>query len=350
MTFLKYNEVRNILSEHTSRCNLRCPQCARTAANGKLNPKITLGDMTPEDYKRLLTPYFCKQLDFVGLCGCYGDPVASPRLKETLDYLINNNVDVAIYTNGSLRSTEWWTDLAKMLPITSHVVFAIDGLTQEINQINRVNSNFRKILNNFTSFINAGGIAHWNYIIFDWNKHQTERAHDIAKEFGFKKFYAKHSTASITTKQFINNWDKNVYKGDDQFKELLNIYGSFKSYIDKTKIKCKAVEMKQIYIDYDLNLWPCPWLGGPLFNENDEHLQKKQLIKLYKKYGKGFNSLKNQSIERAMNHIWFRSDLSNSWENTTDDDNFKMIYCGRTCGEFYKASTVEKENKITYEL
>ena len=47
-----WNNIRNLQLDHTSRCNLMCPQCARVWDNGKsLNPSMPISDLNLNDYK-----------------------------------------------------------------------------------------------------------------------------------------------------------------------------------------------------------------------------------------------------------------------------------------------------------
>lgn len=339
---IELDNVKSFLIEHTSRCNLRCPMCARTD-----NKILTNGDIQVKDYQRLFTKDLCESLSYISLCGCYGDPVASPTLFDSLKYFRDNNVNVNIHTNGCLRESNWWRELAKIMNKESIVIFAIDGITNEINKINRVNSNLKIIMRNVKAFIEAGGYARWDYLIFEHNKHQLDDAKKMAEDMGFVIFNARYTTAGVTNKHFRESLYENYYKGSDkQFINLLNKYGSWKNYINKTPIECKAIIRKELYIDYELNLWPCSWIGAPYFTDPNLNIQKKQLLQLDEKYGKGFNSLKGKSIKEVLNHEWFQKGLIESWEKQYNE---KMTHCAKMCGSDYRASTTEKCNRtMTY--
>jgi MoaA/NifB/PqqE/SkfB family radical SAM enzyme len=344
MGFINYEDIRVFGVEHTNKCNLRCPACPRTAANKQVNPVLHMTQWTLDDYKRIFTPEFCKQLKGIVLCGCNGDAIVASNIMECVKYLRSNDLIVNIHTNGSLRESSWWKELAHIMGKESKLVFAIDGVTQEINKINRVFSNLDIILRNVKAYIDAGGTARWDFLDFDYNHHQLEAARKMAKDMGFLIFNSRTSTAHISNKEFLQNFDENVYEGDDkQFKEVLKRYGTWKKYIDETPIICKSQLRKEMYIDHQLRLWPCPWLGGAPYINSDVHIQKNQLIELSKKYGEDFNSLRNKSIEEVLQHPWFQKDLSESWGKTFSTG--KMMHCGKMCGEFYRASTTEEKNK-----
>jgi len=335
--FLNIEDVRILNIEQTSHCNLKCPQCARTGLDGKLNPNVEWNSMTLDDYKRLLSPSFLKQLEQIFFCGNYGDAVAGFNFFDCVEYLRKYNVPLTIYTNGSLRHTNFWKDLAGILDDKCKVIFAIDGL-EDTNSIYRVNSDFNKVIENAKAFINNGGIARWDYLVFEHNHHQVEEAKQLAKDIGFKIFNEKK------TKRFIDNENYKSNKGAGQFKSIVERYGSWDNYIQQTTIDCKYRNDKILYIDYNLNLWPCCWVGAPLFFEGTKNIQKVQLMKLLDNYKKGFNSLKDHSIKEVLNHRWFANDLVESF--TTN----KLMTCGRTCGEEYKFSSGDKSNKQETEL
>ena len=73
MKYLELDQIKSFHIEHTSKCNLFCPQCARTL-DGGLNPELDLDELTLDDYKKVFTPDFAKQLDRIWFCGNYGDP------------------------------------------------------------------------------------------------------------------------------------------------------------------------------------------------------------------------------------------------------------------------------------
>ena len=49
------------------------------------------------------------------MCGNYGDASANRHLFPILDSLVENNVDVKLFTNGSAHNPSYWTELAKRI-------------------------------------------------------------------------------------------------------------------------------------------------------------------------------------------------------------------------------------------
>jgi len=338
MRYLKYEEVEILVTDHTSRCNLLCPSCARVGADGKINKNIYLKDISVQEYESMAPPEFYSKLKMVGMCGNYGDPIAAKNIVEVVDFFNNHNPDVSIRinTNGSLRGKSWWSKFASHLNENSFVTFSIDGLG-DTSKIYRVNSNFKRVIENSKAFIEAGGTAKWDYIIFEHNYHQVEEAKNLARELGFYSFNEKVSKRFVHTYNYIHN------KGGGDFGEIIKRHGSWENYIDRTTIQCRYQKMKAVYIDFDLNLWPCCWLGGPMFFHSDKNIQKVQLLNTISKYDPHFNSLRDKSIEEVLSHKWYKHDLVNSWSKTMESG--KLLTCGRTCGSEYHFSGIDRKNR-----
>ena len=47
-------------------------------------------------------------------------------------------------------------------------------------------------------FICVGGNAHWQYIIFLWNKHQVEKARNKSNILGFKDFNTRNDRSGVS--------------------------------------------------------------------------------------------------------------------------------------------------------
>ena len=103
--FKNTSEIKRLQIDHTSRCNLGCPQCARMWDNGKsINPAMPITDLTIDDYKILLEPFRENKLDSIYHCGNFGDVIASPTFDETYEYSLDFTNHVKIATNGSART------------------------------------------------------------------------------------------------------------------------------------------------------------------------------------------------------------------------------------------------------
>ncbi|SVC48301.1 uncharacterized protein METZ01_LOCUS301155, partial [marine metagenome] len=92
MNYLNLDEITTLHMEHTSKCNLLCPQCARVDDNGKKNSILPMEELIIDDYKRILTPEFAKQIKRIFWCGNYGDSIASNNFLECLEFVRHSGV------------------------------------------------------------------------------------------------------------------------------------------------------------------------------------------------------------------------------------------------------------------
>jgi hypothetical protein len=136
---------------------------------------------------------FVKQLKKLYMCGNYGDPIAANDTLEVYQWLreINPEIKLGMHTNASARNPTWWAKLGKILCRQGdYVKFGLDGLA-DTNHIYRRGTNWTKIMENVQAFMDAGGIAHWEFIVFKHNEHQVDSARALSEQMGFAQFRHK---------------------------------------------------------------------------------------------------------------------------------------------------------------
>lgn len=236
-------DIKVLHVEPTDVCQAACALCVReTDTNFR---KDRQHHLSMDQLLKVFDQEKIKNLNKMFMCGNYGDPAAG---KYTLDMYrqfrqINPNIVLGMNTNGGLQSTVWWHELAKIMnQPQDYVVFSIDGL-EHTNAIYRRNVNWSKLINNVRSFIDAGGSAHWDMLVYRHNQHEVELCEQLARDMGFKWFRAKVSKRPCTkTLQFPTGWQPITEEIGD--------------------ISCRALEEKSVYIDSQSNLGPCCWLGA----------------------------------------------------------------------------------------
>jgi len=146
-------------------------------------------------------------------------------------------------TNGAIQTTFWWYELAKIMnQPQDYVVFSIDGL-EYTNATYRQNVNWNKLMANVRAFVDAGGQAHWDMLVYRHNQHQVDACEQLARDLGFSWFRAKISRRGFTESlQFPVGWQP-----------ISN---------DTSTVDCHALKEKSVYIDAQGNLGPCCWLGA----------------------------------------------------------------------------------------
>lgn len=240
---LTLREIKVLHIEPTDVCQAACPMCAReTDPNFRKDQQRHL-DMNK--IKQVFSVDRIVKLDKMFMCGNYGDPAAG---KHTLNIYrefreLNSDIVLGMNTNGALQNTFWWHELGKIFnKPKDYVVFSIDGL-EDTNFQYRVNVNWQKLMANAQAYINAGGAAHWDMLVYRHNQHQVDECEQLARDMGFKWFRAKVSKRGFNQR-------------------LLAPVGWSDPRVNGTKINCHALNEQSAFIDAQGNLSPCCWLGA----------------------------------------------------------------------------------------
>jgi len=319
----KFENIRDVHLELTSKCQARCPMCPRRINGGILNPLITLNEITLEQFKEWFSVDFIKHLDSLFMCGNLGDPIIAQDCLEIFQYIkkINPIIQLSMHTNGSARSVQWWEQMAYT---KVRVIFGIDGLV-DTHRLYRIDTNYNKIIENATAFIKAGGHAEWHMLIFHHNEHQIDECQQLSQQMGFKYFQIKHTTRFVDGKfHVLNDQGKttNILYPTEKSKQMTGKVTQYLSDVIPT-IQCKAQKYKQIYVSADGTVSPCCWLDfNWILPKQDTRIDYMDKIGV-------FPNLNNTSLENV-----FASNFFNDIERTWTSDCLKE--CSKQCGSFDK--------------
>jgi sulfatase maturation enzyme AslB (radical SAM superfamily) len=257
-------DVRVLHLEPTTLCNAGCPQCSRYLDDGSYNPALPEASLSLEWIKKTVPLPFVNQLDKMFMCGTFGEPAAAKDALQIFQWFrtVNSTITLGMNTNGSLRTTEWWQELATVLSLSQdYVVFSIDGL-EDTNHIYRRNTSWKKIINNAQAFIAAGGSAHWDMLVFDHNAHQVDQARQMAKDLGFRWFRTKVTNRFDTRKI---SWLKPIESP---------------SLTTSSNLHCRTQVHKEIYLSSHGLMLPCCYIGEELYAPNVEQRRQNLLSTL----------------------------------------------------------------------
>jgi len=180
---MQLQDIKWLHVEPSTRCNAWCSGCGRNNFGyGLSGVKVT--DLPVDKLSDTIAKL--PSLETVQLCGVYGDPCAGKLIDKHIDVLAKAGVSVQLQTNGSLRTKKWWKELPDRLT-NLEVWFALDGL-EDTHSIYRQGTNWKKIIGNATSFIQAGGKAVWQFIPFKHNEHQIKDCMRMSAKLGFHRF------------------------------------------------------------------------------------------------------------------------------------------------------------------
>ena len=168
----------------TTRCNAGCPQCHSTDINGCITKK-DLPDITwsLEDFKKAYPPEVIRNINNANFCGTWGDPVTNNELLDMISYIkkSSSNCWITINTNGSLKNKKWWTKLGKIGGHRLNVVFAVEGITQEMHELYRRFTFLNKILENMQALSKTNATIHTQTLVYKHNQDFLSDIEDMCK-------------------------------------------------------------------------------------------------------------------------------------------------------------------------
>jgi MoaA/NifB/PqqE/SkfB family radical SAM enzyme len=347
-----YKDITTVHLEITQRCQAACPMCDRNENGGPDNKHIDNSELSLEDCKRIFKPEFIAQLKTMYMCGNLGDPIVARDTLEVFKYFREHNPTMwlSMNTNAGAKDETWWRELAQVIGRMGSVIFSVDGLS-DTNHLYRQNVVWNNVERNMRAFIDAGGRARWDFIIFGHNEHQVDEAEALANAWGVEKFQRKKSgrffTASnkgkdqhqaqnrkgqetqlIEKPKKIDNQNLALLKQ----KEIEKSYGSMKEYYNTCGIKCKVAAEKNIFITAEGLLMPCCWTAGRMYKWWHKDPRVEQIWDFIDAAGgkQGINVIE-QDLETVMRGSLL-SDIKASWNKKSIEDG-KLGVCAMKCGE-----------------
>ena len=312
-----YKDIKHVHLEISTLCNAKCPMCPRNVCGYDYNLGYPEVNLTLKDAKTIFTTDFLKQLNYININGNFGDAVMNPEVPEIIKYFksVNPVLIISMSTNGGARNDSWWTELAKA---GTEIVFRLDGL-EDTHSLYRQNTRFKTVLRNAKTFIDAGGIAEWNLVVFDHNRHQIEECRQLSKQLGFKSFdtvdHGRNTTAVYDSNGNLSHQIGNPTNVKETvFEELNNAiewkeeYCDYNSFSKETSnIKCKVMDNKSVYVSATGEVYPCCWTGN--YPKTYKLIGNKQIEKLVNN-----NNALEVGIESAIQ--WFGY-IKQAWNKST---------------------------------
>ena len=317
--FYDYKNTSILEIELTSYCNAFCGACHRNKNGAELQSYVTLKHIDEYTWNSIIDTKNLENIRMLMFDGNLGDAAMHPNLIPMLNKLSKKRKDlfIKISSNGGLRNTLWWKELAECLSkFERHQVsFSVDGL-EDTNHIYRRNVKWNTLINNIKSFNDAGGKSRWRAIIFDHNKHQIKEMENTAKNIGCTHFITfRNRQDVIKVSKYKNKLKEYIITGPsvEDFNNNYKVSKYFKKF-DSTKdftkntsdiYLCPFGEEGKISIDENGYVWPCCFISTKLEETSSFPVKK------YKE----FNNINKNSLEKILEN--FRKDLYPAWENKT---------------------------------
>lgn len=175
-------------------CNAQCTFC-RTIDGSIYNsnpvenssPFISKGRMPLQVYQDIIDQV--KEQLLIAVLYVNGEPLMYKDLCSAIRYASGRKVATIIATNGALLSKD---KIVELLDSGLDLIkIAITGFTQEIYTVQHRNTNIEKIKENLRNLAylkkerRSGLIIMLDYILYDYNQHEKERASEFCAELGF---------------------------------------------------------------------------------------------------------------------------------------------------------------------
>ena len=355
---LTYSSVDEYQIEITTYCNAACPQCPRNLCGYGKNPYMPLVHLDADILDRAFPEDLCQRLRQVFFCGSYGDPIMHPKFLDILRTFRQKNPTLWLYfhTNGGVHNEDYWQEVADIMAGYGQIDFGIDGLSDTLDLYRR-NVDYDKVIRNARAFIDRGGRAQWNYIVFKHNEHQVEQAKQLAQEYGFFNILIRKTGRFFDHKNLVefNSWP--VYNSKDDVAYQLELptqeqyrnnsmlgltrlkteYPDIKDYFAKTEIRCDAEIGNKVAVNAEGVVLPCNFFNHNLYDlrfHNTDTLpranalsgQPNQVKEFLDQYGLNNLSIKNNSLADIFdNKFW--QDLHSSFTGN------RLFECAMTCGK-----------------
>jgi len=318
-----HDDIKSVHLEVTSKCQARCPMCPRRIHGGPLLDGIYLKEIDLHTFKEWFKKDFISQLSHLSMCGNLGDPIIAKDTLEIFEYIrqLNTSIDLRMHTNGSGRTKNWWKKLAL---VDVEVIFGIDGLS-DTHSLYRINTDWHKIIENAKTFINAGGRARWDMLVFKHNEHQIDSCKELSEQLGFNDFTVKHTTRFKSGKFDVIDDEYNLQNTLYPSKKSLGMIAQAKTAEQEElpAISCKAKNDNMIYVSANGNVSPCCWLDMDWIPQHSP-FRLDYMIKINE-----IPNLNKYTMKEIFNSGYFDK-IQDTW-NTCG-----LKECGKQCGSFDK--------------
>jgi len=390
-------------------CNAACPLCLRYYNSSTIvRPDLNQTSISLEQFMKYFTVEFLSNLKRIIYCGTMGDPMMARDCYDIVKYVykINPLCQQTFHTNGGLRDSKFWSKMGKLFRKSNmKLIFSIDGL-EDTNHLYRRNVNWSKLISNAQTFIDNGGRAIWEFLVFDHNDHQVEEARQLAKNMGFIEFINKRPTGFESrkglfkprevfdnkgnllyqiypTKKLEYNGGKKIkinslldsIMDDEKYSVNLELVdevkrlgyfpqiqsrletfsndhasglNSYKNELNKRKINCHSLCQKdgnEIYVNAQGIVYPCCFVGTR-YDARLASFVDDQLKVAFTPFKESLD-LNTQNIDTILKSGVFEKVFVESWSKS-GIENGKMAICAETCssGSWFDLLYLKNNEKL----
>lgn len=183
-------------------CNAACPQCHRTNSQGLGKVDwLPLEQWSLETFKKAF-PFPSMHSGFF-ICGTWGDPMMNKDILPIVKFIVDNSeADIVIDTNGSIRDEEFWWKFGVVGGKQLKVVFAVDGIDQQMHSKYRRNTDLDKVLSNMLELASTEATVDAATIVFKHNEEYLSQISDLVRDNGATVHRLVYTDRFYSTKPF----------------------------------------------------------------------------------------------------------------------------------------------------
>jgi MoaA/NifB/PqqE/SkfB family radical SAM enzyme len=251
---------------------------------------------------------------------------------------------------------DYWAEIARIMNGYGQIDFGIDGLEDTLHFYRR-NVKYSKVIENARAFIDAGGRAQWNFIVFKHNQHQVDTVQKLGRELGFFNVLIRKTGRFFNhrTIEEMPNWPVGheyvlepptmpEFRNQSMLflPDLKKQYKNIKEYFDTTKINCDALIGPKVVINAEGLVLPCNFFNHNLYDRRfyDSGVLpesnalstvhgKNQVREFLESYNLDSFNINLHGLEQIFsNPMW--NDLISSWNKSLSSG--RLFECALTCG------------------
>lgn len=252
---LNKTDIKIVDIELSNICNLKCPLCISQLKNFKFFIK-KLPKKFIDINKLLIKLSEYPNIEEINIGGNLSEPTLHPELIKFIDYFYYKNIQINLFTNGTLHNINWWKKLSTHFNSNSKIIFTICGTTQAIHEKYRVGSKLNNILENALAFKNNNHNDVMQYIKFEYNKNEdNNKIFNILKQFSNYKI--------IDTDPIYERFNINKTLANNKICSDLLFSYKYRKLLKKIKetniknIQCYCYKNKFIRINNLCQVTPC---------------------------------------------------------------------------------------------
>ena len=237
---MEKNIVKAVQVGITNRCNSNCFFCFREELKraGRKEGNI---DLPFEAIEKILD----QGIRDIQLCGNRGEAIFHPDIDRIIDVIKSSGSRFEMNTNGGRFDTNWWYNLGQKMTNNDQVIFAIDGMKTSHEFYRK--TKWVDVFNNMKAFIEGGGNAVWQMILFRHNEHEINIVKEISRRIGCI------NTWIINSRIYNNKYKKPLREFNKTKEDILLTEG----FMNPENIRCRFGKGERVYIGVDGSVWPC---------------------------------------------------------------------------------------------